>query len=170
MGASSSQIPTPSLDTEDTVAILALAWSPDSSSIVTGCHEGAQIWDVSGAPRLAYEGQRAITAVAWSPDGTRIASTGEDGTIQVWTPAPGGKVLSAGDEEQLMLSFAWSPDGKHIACASDEKVIIWDADRLDPIFTYTGHENTVRAVAWSPDGTRIASASNDNTAQVWQAG
>ncbi len=39
----------------------------------------------------------------------------------------------------------------------------------NPLVTYRGHNDWVRAVAWAPDSRRIASASNDKTVHVWNA-
>lgn len=122
-------------------------------------------------PRLlyTYRGHAApVKAVAWSPDGQRIASTSDDGTVQVWDTTTGCNVLTYTGHQGMVASVAWSPNAERIASAGQDSVVqVWDATTSKNIFSYRGHASSVTAVAWSPDGRQIASASQDGTIQVW---
>ena len=67
----------------------ALAFSPDSSWLVSGCHpdESLQIWNVATA-QLATKVQgtadaTVVQAIAVSPDGARIAAADADGSARI---------------------------------------------------------------------------------------
>ncbi len=155
---------------------------------------GGGIWwmNTPHSPPYIYQYQghaSVVAAVAWSPDGRRIASASDDGTVQVWIAANGGKILTYRGQPDGVRAVAWNPvwgtgspgwdalpggqvmsDGRRIASASDDRTVqVWDAANGGKILTYRGHTDIVAAVAWSPDGRRIASASFDKTVQVWDA-
>lgn len=78
------------------LGVLALAWSPDGTRIVSAGSEGsAQIWDAASGTTLFvlysadnslyYGSLQGIAAVAWSPDGTReVLGCGKD--AEIWQP------------------------------------------------------------------------------------
>jgi WD40 repeat protein len=67
--------------------VSALAWSPDSTRLVSGSWDKTvQVWDARTGELLStyQDHAAAVTAVAWSPDGSRIASADLTGTVHVW--------------------------------------------------------------------------------------
>ena len=120
--------------------VLALAFSPDSSWLVSGCAPGESlnIWDVATArlkQKFKGPGQIALQAIAVSPDGTRIASGNADGsaTVHGSRDRRGGHSfrMAAGGAK---MSLAYSPDGQLLAGTGEESthIDIWDAQTLRP--------------------------------------
>jgi WD40 repeat protein len=67
--------------------VKAVAWSPDSTHIVSGSADRtARVWNAaSGTTSFIYRGHsHVVWNVAWSPAGKRIASASDDMTVQVW--------------------------------------------------------------------------------------
>jgi eukaryotic-like serine/threonine-protein kinase len=176
----------------------AIAWSPDSHYLATTyglLSETVQIWDASSgkvsSTHARYSGHsESIQALAWSPlargtlsggevIGEYIASTGDDGTVQVWDVTSGRTAftyrghlkLSASSGTSISIkTLAWSPDGKRIASGGDDKrVHVWDALTGSNIVVYYAHSDIINALTWSPGSTHIASASDDKTVHVWDA-
>ncbi|MCE7949351.1 MAG: hypothetical protein DYG88_18175 [Chloroflexi bacterium CFX4] len=100
---------------------LTIAWSPDSSRIVSANLDGnlrirnaadgaiEQVW-------AAHED--GAYSVAWHPDGTRLVSGGEDGTVKVWAAAS-GQLLQTIQVGQPVWWAAWSPDGGRLAYGTE---------------------------------------------------
>ena len=78
--------------------VLGLAWSPDSSRLVTGGSDGtARVWEIreSGVRELwslpAQETSSWIVGVAFSPDGTRVMTgDAEEPSVKIWDLGPTG--------------------------------------------------------------------------------
>ena len=122
----------------------AVAWSPDSSTVVTGVGErlgpeafddGLTVWD-------------ARTGIAESEIG------GEGETV-------------AGCSSFRNL-VRYSPDGELLAASShDFTATLYRADDLTPILTLPQHGGTILDIAFSHDGTLLASSSEDLTLRLW---
>jgi WD40 repeat protein len=67
--------------------VYAVAWSPDSTLLVSGGSDGMlRWWDVQGEQcvqvRQAHQG--TMQSLKMSPDGSRLATCGDDGAIHIW--------------------------------------------------------------------------------------
>ena len=77
--------------------ILAIAYSPDGSRIVTGSADhSARLWDAgSGTQLFDFEGHTAgVTHVEFSRDGLELLTFSEDGEIRVWNTLIGKMIFS----------------------------------------------------------------------------
>jgi tetratricopeptide (TPR) repeat protein len=158
-----------------TVNVVALAFSPDGTTLASGSwDETVRVWNLSqGEPtsRVLRGHIRYVLAVAFSPDGKFLASGGDDATVRIWNLA------DTTAEPQLMrapngsiLSLAFSPDGKTVAAGTSAgRVLLWDrttrADVAPRMFV--GPENRVTSLAFTRDGHELAAAI-DRTVAIWQ--
>ncbi|GER82815.1 hypothetical protein KTAU_14520 [Thermogemmatispora aurantia] len=123
--------------------------------------------------RCLYTGHHrntSIYALAWSPDGRLLASSGADGSVQIWEALSGHLLQRCDWHRGPVYGLAWSPDGQRLASAGrDGTVRLWNPSTGDELTSYQGHTSYVYSVAWAPDGQFLASASDDATVHVWAA-
>src|SRR4029453_1268107 len=78
-----------------------LAWSPRGVFVTEGPEDSGLI-DIrdsdTGESVRSFQGHDGdVTDVAFSPDGSRLASTGKDGTLNVWEPSTGTLLSSVSE-------------------------------------------------------------------------
>ncbi len=184
---------------EDSGNAIVLAWSPDSTLLVSGYMGGLQVWHaLTGEILSTYHEQDALSyALTWSPDGKFIASVpmasdGDTapGLIHVWEAATGKTQTIYKGHTGPVKTLAWSPDGVHIVSGegyytSTDGLVknllhIWKPGSEKPLLIYRGHPGPVTAVAWDPGSKLIASGglpkdemdsgyTSIALAQVWNA-
>jgi eukaryotic-like serine/threonine-protein kinase len=162
------------LDNGDLVK--TLAFSPDSSRVVSARQDRLQVWEVATGRRVQEIQVPApnILAVAFHPDGATLAAldgSGGSGGVTVLNAATGALVarlrVSARHDTKAL---AYSPDGRWLAGVGtdDKTVCLFDAHTYQPSAQFPGHDGRVRAVTFSLDSRRVASCSSDHTVRVWQ--
>ena len=103
-------------------AVVALAFSPDGKSVLTGSHDKtARLWATGkpSAPPLVHQGK--VVAVAFSPDGKSVLTGSHDKTAQRWDTATGRPIGPPFQHQGAVRALAFSPDGKRIFTGSHGK-------------------------------------------------
>jgi len=115
-----------------------------------------------GSARLRHGAN--VNDLAFSPDGALLASTGDDGRVQVWDTATGKLRYHI-----LGRSFfvAFSRDGKLLATAPSHEILISQAASGKEVGRLKGHTNAVSSADFSPDGKALVSGSYDRTVRLW---
>jgi WD40 repeat protein len=153
--------------------VLAVAFSPDGTRVLTGCGDGtARLWEVAtGKPVATLAGHvNLVSAVAFSPDGIRVLTASADHTARLWDAVTGKVLVSLAGHTGPITAVAFSPDGTRVLTGSqDSTARLWDATTGKPVATLAGHTGNVTAVAFSPDGKRVLTGSADRTARLWDA-
>ena len=163
--------------------ILALAFSPHGTWLVSGTHHGKiQMWDVVTGGALAVfaepteqENLGRVWALAFSPDGTLLAA-GTRGHIHLWEVDTANKLFSVNTEHTragkpfggAAEPLAFSPDGAVLVNGLHMGAIqLWDVTTGDKIAVLDGHTQGVNTLAFSPDGTTLVSTAADGTILLW---
>lgn len=127
---------------EGTVAVCALAFSPDDSTLAAGCSDGVlRLWDImSGELRLTLSGHvAAVGGVAFAPDGRTLASLGDDNVVNLWHLTTGQRFFSLDTEKQELHGVAFSHDGRLLVTGArsaskdgPSSLLTWRADSGGP--------------------------------------
>jgi WD40 repeat protein len=118
--------------------VSSVAWSPDSSRLVTGSLDGtAKVWEIrSGGEQWslsAQETRSGVAGVAFSGDGTRVMAADADITaVKVWDLGPTGNSEWAHLPAKGIPPAEFMPDGRRVVTTSPggddsgRAVTIWD--------------------------------------------
>jgi WD40 repeat protein len=151
-------------------AVKAVAWSPDSTRIVSGSYDGTvQVWDaVTRTTIFTYRGHKdPVVVVAWSPDGQRLVSGSLDKMAIVWDIFTGQALQKYRGHRSMISSVGWAPDSRRVVSSSEDREIhVWDSMNGEMLYSTQPHTNAVTAVAWSPDGRYLAVGSEDRTVSI----
>ncbi len=67
-----------------------------------------------------------------------------------------------------ILAVAVSQDGQFVATGGqDSKIILWDAEKLMPLRTFSHHRDAVTGLAWRKGTHQLYSSSKDRTVKIW---
>ncbi len=109
-----------------TAAVLALAWSPDSTMLASGSADAtAQVFDATtGHVEHSLPHSGAVNGVAWEPTGTgHLATACSDGSVNIWDVNSSARTIYSGHGGAVM-SVAWGSNG--LASGSvDKNIIVW---------------------------------------------
>jgi len=149
-----------------TVAIGAMAWSPDSTEIADAGTTGdsltatvAEVRRVSNGALVTVHGGMVhyVSDISWSPDGRHIA-TPDQGCycVQVWD-AGTGQTTATVNNNWPSNTASWSPDSRYLVIASDGvQPSVWNAATGSQVNTYNGDQAFGRYPAvWAPSGNLV---------------
>jgi WD40 repeat protein/tRNA A-37 threonylcarbamoyl transferase component Bud32 len=159
--------------------VTSLAFSPDGTHILGGCHSGTAIlWDLSdpSQPYTLAEGLSWINSVAYSPDGNLLAVASRDGTIRIWQAVDLAiRYILSGNFDQVN-SIAFSSDSQRLAIGTNDPTVrMWEkAEQGQAISRLGDHQSSVTHVTYDSnskaENNLLASTSLDGTINIWQAG
>lgn len=145
--------------------VLALAISPDATTIVAGTHDGfLWVWSVDpkGPQTYCLRGHDGpVTGLCFVGDHS-LLSVGYDGALRQWDLTTGQLKASKSTDAGPLRAVAFSR--KRVAIAGDQLLL----RRPDKTFiVLSGHTPPILNVVLSEDGKMLLSAASDNTVRVW---
>jgi WD40 repeat protein len=148
-----------------------VSFSPDGKKLAFATGKSARVYDVSDWKLLAQlDGHvGAVHAVAFAPDQSGIATSGEDGTLRLWTPVPqraGQRVeqrMIRGPGHSPVTRLAFSPSGRILIPASmDGTVRFFDLDNGNQQVRIATNQGPVIDLAPAAEG-MVAALGQDNS-------
>ncbi|KAK9831951.1 hypothetical protein WJX81_002208 [Elliptochloris bilobata] len=158
-------------DAHDT-PLQGVAYAAEREELITCAVEKlAKVWDAAGlaAPRLALAGHTGLVSqVAWVPWARFWLTAGDDGTLRCWSPADGRQlrdIACPGGSVQAVL--ADDANRVVLVATNDRRVRAWDLASSQPLATYAGHADCVRALGVLPDQGLYMTGGWDRTLRLW---
>lgn len=158
-----------------TAAVDAVAWSADSSRLVTGSADGtAKVWQIAdGQARDLYslsslDTVDGVAGVALSADGNRVL-TGDQrvGAATVWDVGLGGEaeVRNVPSAPRAGRSVAFMPDRGHVVAGRNAAATIFDVETGAHVRSFDPGGAAER-IAVSHDGAWVGAPLDDGSLRV----
>jgi WD40 repeat protein len=160
-------------------SVRSLAITPDSKTLISGSFDQTIVlWGLpDGGVSKTIVDREPVAAIALSTDGAFLASTGDDGSVKIWSLASGIKLAESSGNKHCIGSLVISPDAKTIAAGSTNGyLILWqitgtnDQLQLNLTQTIKAHAGQINACVFSPDSQYIITGSVDGKAKIWYKG
>jgi len=149
--------------------VVSLAWSPDSSRLVTGGNDRWwRIWDVAtGSANLGNEVSGPVTAVTFRSDGDAVA-TATGAQASVWETTHGVLLAQLEGHGGAVTGVDFSRDGRQLLTSStDGTARIWNLATRTTLTELRGNAGAVSSAVFSPDSRFVLTASDDRAARIW---
>ncbi len=157
--------------------IVALAFAPDGSALVSVYRDNGQVWwwDLGPSRKarlIATLEPRQTYTLAFSPDGKTLATAaGSDDAITLWDAATASKRSALAGPRMHVEAIAWSPDGKSLAAARSfdpAGVTLFDVATGKANTLTLPESGTIAGLAFSPDGRTLAAQQQGTGVVLWE--
>ena len=155
-------------------AVNALAWSPESTRIVSGAANPVTFFTVLAATTLAsfsHEHAAPVTSLAWSAHGQQqVVSGAQDQRAVVWeTVAAYRPQIVFTRHTAPIESVSWAADGQTVGSSSHGGVVrVWNAENGQERHPfYQDAPLPMRAAAFAPIGMALAVGGDDGGIRLW---
>jgi WD40 repeat protein len=151
-----------------TSVVNGVAFSPDTTRLISGGHDNAAIlWDVPGR-KLLYrlEGHTApLYAVAFTPDGQRVISGGDDNSLRMWRVSDGQLIAEMkGHARFIRRAIAVRSTDSMIASGdATGEIRLWDGRDGHFLRILGKQDSGVGVLRFSGDGKLLMSTSRDSS-------
>lgn len=146
-----------------------IAFSPNSSFIVSGRHNGnLTVYDIENnsiETEMYSRGPFALS-VAWSDDGKHIACGSVDGNVHIFDPIQHKLLHTLNAHTETVRSVNFSPSSKLLVSGStDGYVKIFNTYNTNTVCSLK-LDSWVMSVCFSPDESRVAIATGDGAVTI----
>jgi len=157
------------------VAVSAVAFSPDGKTLAAGGYREVLIWDLEKATlsRRVGAGQIGghVGGLAFLEDGHLAVGEGTpygSGAVRILDVATGRQTHSFEEPAEVVYCLAVSPDGKLLAAGGADNVArVWNVDKKELVATLEEHTDWILGVSFDRDGKLLATASADRNVRIW---
>ena len=148
--------------------ISQIAFSPNSSHVLTGDARTFVIWDTqSGAALGFWEVDADITALALSRDARYVLLGLKDGRAIHIDQTSYRRLEVIAHQKEAVSTVAMSPDGRIAATGgNDKRVMVWDALSGEEIHAIS-HSHRIIIVEIDPRGEQLLTADEKGNAHIW---
>lgn len=165
--------------------VTSVAFSPKSDIIASSSRDGnIKIWQLDGTnidTLSAHQGW--VNDVTFSPDPVKqsaknltpsaylLASSGEDGTIKLWSVNK--KIIQQLNniqaDEARIKQLTFSPDGSNITAACENGIVKVFQVTDGSLLNYYPTQGEINDLSYSPDGKLFATAGANGQIDIWNA-
>jgi hypothetical protein len=142
--------------------ILAVAFSPDGATIVSGGEDGQVcLWDAAtGSETRQFRAHdERVDGLAMSPDGKMLATCSHDRSVRLWDLASGRERRRFCTSDGWVSAVAWSPDSTVLATGGFPR--LWHRPTAKELPPYRVATRGALALAFAPDGQVLAVGVSD---------
>jgi WD40 repeat protein len=138
--------------------VWSVAFDAEGKRLVSADAGGTvKVRDQEGQVLKTLEGHtKGVAHLAFSPDGKRLATASLDGTCKVWDTDTWQQLHSLLANGKTFQAVAWSPDGKLLAAGDDDQVLLWNAESYELLHKLDTPGKGM--LAFSPDGLTLFTA------------
>lgn len=145
-------------------------FSHDGQHLLVGDSVGdLRVWSVPDLhPIMTIPAHHSfIWAIALSANGQYVATSSEDGTVNIWESATGQRLNTITVGNGAVQAIAWNSHNVLASGCNDFAVKLWHPMTGECLQTLEGHQNTVNTLSWNAAGDCLASAGNDGWIKIW---
>jgi WD40 repeat protein len=149
----------------------AIHLSPDGRRLIVSGSGAISMWDADRGTKLGdYSASNAAANdLCFAVDGQSFYAACADGRVRRWRVGFENPVAEVKlDAGTGMYDLDVSPDGRTVVAGGDtQSLVLLDAQTLQVIRKFVGHQGAVFGVAFHPQGKRLASCGSDRIIRIW---